>query len=79
MPELAACTADMRSRRGNNLVKVFMKYLPQARGIDALCAQVISMGLTGLTNTEPAGEASEQSVAAAFGAAAQWLQQHHSA
>jgi hypothetical protein len=31
-------------RRGNNLVKVFMKYLPQARGIDALCAQVISMG-----------------------------------
>lgn len=79
MPELAACTADMRSRRGNNLVKVFMKYLPQARGIDALCAQVISMGLTGLSNTEPPGEASEQTVAAAFGAAAQWLQQNHSA
>jgi AcrR family transcriptional regulator len=79
MPELAACTADMRSRRGNNLVKVFMKYLPHARGIDALCAQVISMGLTGLSNTEPAGEASEQTVAAAFGAAAQWLQQNHSA
>jgi AcrR family transcriptional regulator len=79
MPELAACTADMRSRRGNNLAKVFMKYLPHARGIDALCAQVISMGLTGLSNTEPAGEASEQTVAAAFGAAAQWLQQNHSA
>lgn len=79
MPELAACTADMRSRRGNNLVKVFMKYLPQTGGIDALCAQLISMGLTGLTNTEPAGEASEQTVAAAFGAAAQWLRQHHSA
>jgi AcrR family transcriptional regulator len=79
MPELAACTADMRSRRGNNLAKVFLKYLPQTRGIDALCAQVISMGLTGLTNTGPAGEASEQTVAAAFGAAAQWLQQHHSA
>lgn len=78
MPELAACTADMRSRRGNNLVKVFMKYLPQARGIDALCAQVISMGLTGLTNTEPAGAASDQTVAAAFGAAAQWLQQNQS-
>ncbi|MYM67895.1 hypothetical protein GTP45_13765 [Pseudoduganella sp. FT55W] len=76
MPELATYTADMRSRRGNNLAKVFLKYLPQARGIDALCAQVISMGLTGLTNTEPAGEASEQTVAAAFGAAAQWLQQN---
>jgi AcrR family transcriptional regulator len=76
MPELAAYTADMRSRRGNNLAKVFLKYLPQARGIDALCAQVISMGLTGLTNTEPAGEASEQTVAAAFGAAALWLNQN---
>lgn len=76
MPQLTAYIADMRSRRGNNLVKVFMKYLPQARGIDALCAQVISMGLTGLTNTEPPGEASDQTVAAAFGAAAQWLQQN---
>jgi AcrR family transcriptional regulator len=76
MPELAAYTADMRSRRGNNLVKVFMKYLPQAHGIDALCAQVISMGLTGLTNTEPPGTASDQTVAAAFGAAAGWLQQN---
>jgi len=37
------------------------------------------MGLTGLTNTAPPGEASEQTVAAAFGAAAQWLQQNHSA
>lgn len=75
MPELAAYAADMRSRRGNNLAKVFLKYLPQARGIDALCAQVISIGLTGLTNTEPPGEASEQTVATAFGAAAGWLRQ----
>jgi hypothetical protein len=80
MPDLAARTADMRSRRGGNLVKVFQKYLPDAQGIDALCAQVISMGLTGLTNMEPPGAASERSVAAAFGAAAQWLQQNaHSA
>jgi AcrR family transcriptional regulator len=75
MPELGAYTADMRSRRGNNLAKVFMKYLPQTAGIDALCAQVISMGLTGLTNTEPPGDASDKTVAAAFGAAARWLQQ----
>lgn len=75
MPELTACTADMRSRRGNNLVKVFMKYLPQARGIDALCAQVVSMGLTGLSNTEPPGDASDETVATAFGAAAEWLRQ----
>lgn len=76
MPELAVYTADMRSRRGNNLVKVFMKYLPQASGIDALCAQVISMGLTGLTNTEPPGDASDKTVATAFAAAAQWLQKN---
>lgn len=78
MPELASYTADMRSRRGNNLAKVFIKYLPQARGIDALCAQVISLGLTGLTNTEPPGEASDKTVSAAFGAAAHWLQKHQS-
>lgn len=76
MPELVAYTADMRSRRGNNLVKVFMKYLPQAQGIDALCAQVISMGLTGLTNTKPPGDASDKTVATAFGAAADWLRQN---
>jgi AcrR family transcriptional regulator len=75
MPELSTYTADMRSRRGNNLAKVFTKYLPQTAGIDGLCAQVISMGLTGLTNTEPPGDASDKTVAAAFGAAAQWLQQ----
>ena len=79
MPELASYTANMRSRRGNNLVKVFQKYMPDARGIDGLCAQVISMGLTGLTNTEPPGEASEKSVASAFAAAARWLKQNYSA
>ncbi|USX29456.1 hypothetical protein NHH73_14670 [Oxalobacteraceae bacterium OTU3CINTB1] len=73
MPELAGCVADMRARRGANLVKVFGKYLPQARGIDALAAQVVSMGLTGLTITEPPGEASDKSVATAFAAAGRWL------
>lgn len=76
MPELSTYTADMRSRRGNNLAKVFIKYMPQAQGIDALCAQVISMGLTGLTNTEPPGDASDKTVATAFGAAADWLRQN---
>lgn len=75
MPELAPYTASMRSRRGNNLGKVFEKYMPDARGIDALCAQVVSMGLTGVTNLEPPGEASEASVASAFTAAATWLRQ----
>jgi len=74
MPELKDYTASLRSRRGNNLVKVFEQYMPGARGIDGLCAQVISMGLTGLTNLEPPGEASEQSVASAFAATAKWLQ-----
>jgi AcrR family transcriptional regulator len=75
MPALAPYTAHMRSRRGHNLVKVFGKYLPDARGIDALCASVVSMGLTGLTNTEPPGEASERSVASAFASVGAWLRQ----
>ncbi|GGX95546.1 TetR family transcriptional regulator [Massilia dura] len=75
MPELAAYTAHMRGRRGRNLLKVFEKYVPDARGIDALCTSVVSMGLTGLTNTEPPGEESERSVAAAFGAVSAWLRQ----
>lgn len=73
MPELAGCVADMRARRGANLVKVFAKYLPQSPGIDALAAQVVSMGLTGLTITEPPGEASDKSVASAFAVAGRWL------
>jgi AcrR family transcriptional regulator len=79
MPQLESYTLAMRSRRGNNLVKVFAKYIPDARGIDALCAQVISMGLTGLTNTEPPGDASDQSVAAAFTATARWLAKNSAA
>jgi hypothetical protein len=34
------------------------------------------MGLTGLTNTEPPGDASDNTVATAFGAAADWLRQN---
>lgn len=73
LPALAPYTAHMRTRRGNHLIRVFAQYLPGAQGIDALCAQVISMGLTGLTNTEPPGDPSNRSVEAAFRAAAGWL------
>ncbi|HEX8602059.1 MAG TPA: hypothetical protein VF774_05395 [Pseudoduganella sp.] len=75
LPALASYTAHMRSRRGRNLVKVFQTCLPEARGIDALCASVVSMGLTGLANTEPPGAVSERSVAAAFAAVSAWLRQ----
>lgn len=73
MPELIPHAANMRSRRGDNLVKVLRKYMPDVAGIDALCVQVVSMGLTGLTYSEPQGEAADQPVAAAFSAAARWL------
>lgn len=73
MPELAPYTANMRSRRGNNLSKVFEKAIPGTPGIDALCAHVISMGLTGLTSMEPPGAASDNTVASAFMAVAAWL------
>lgn len=73
LPEVVPYTAGMRSRRGNNLIKVFEKYMPGARGLDALCAQVVSMGLTGVTNLAPPGVASDNAVAQAFTAAAMWL------
>lgn len=79
LPELAPYTLKMRGRRGNNLVRIFQKYVPDAQGVDALCAQVISMGLTGLTNTQPPGEESEQAIASAYAAAVRWLHQSHSA
>jgi AcrR family transcriptional regulator len=78
MPELTAYTANMRSRRGNNLVKVFKQTMPGARGLDALCAQIVSMGLTGLTNTQPPGQACDAAVASAFSAVASWLGQQQS-
>lgn len=73
MPELAPYAADMRSRRGDNLAKVLQKYLPQAAGIDALCTQVVSMGLTGVINTAAPQDAADSAAAAAFAAAARWL------
>jgi len=73
MPALVAHAARMRSRRGSNLAKVFRTCLPGAAGIDALCVQVVSLGLTGLSNAEPPGEAADRAVAAAFAASARWL------
>jgi len=73
MPGLTTHAARMRSRRGSNLAKVFRKYLPGATGIDTLCVQVVSLGLTGLSNAEPPGEAADAAVAAAFAASARWL------
>lgn len=73
MPALLPHAARMRSRRGSNLAKAFRKYLPDTAGIDALCVQVVSLGLTGLANAEPPGEAADGAVAAAFAASARWL------
>ncbi|MTV55906.1 TetR family transcriptional regulator [Pseudoduganella buxea] len=72
-PELTACAAQMRSRRGDNVGKVLARYLPGVSGIDPLCAQVVSMGLAGLTNTVPPGAEAEALVATAFTVAVTWL------
>jgi hypothetical protein len=70
---MARDTAWMRSRRGDNLAAVFARYLSTARGIDPLCAQVISLGLTGLTNSLPPGPQADEAVASAYAAAGDWL------
>jgi AcrR family transcriptional regulator len=75
MPELVPRTATLRSRRGENLAKVLGKVMPEASGIDALCVQIVSMGLAGLTSTIPPGKAADEAVAAAFAAAATWLRE----
>ncbi|USX24429.1 TetR/AcrR family transcriptional regulator [Oxalobacteraceae bacterium OTU3CINTB1] len=53
MPRLAPSAADMRRRRGINLVKILRRVSPTLPGIDMLAAQIASVGLIGYTCTLP--------------------------
>lgn len=78
MPELVACAADMRRRRGINLVKLLQQLAPPPPGLDLLSAQIMSIGLIGLTNTMPAGAAASAVIGTAYDAvvASMRLQEH---
>ena len=56
MPRLAPSAADMRRRRGINLLKILHRVSPALPGIDMLAAQVASVGLIGYTCTLPLAE-----------------------
>lgn len=55
MPQLAPSAADMRRRRGINLLKLLQRETPPLPRLDPLAAQVASIGLIGFTHTLPAG------------------------
>lgn len=67
MSTLVTCAADMRRRRGINLIKVLQQVSPPLSGIDQLSAQVMSVGLIGLINTMPPGDATTAVMTAAYG------------
>ena len=56
MPRLAPSAADMRRRRGINLVKILRRMSPALPGIDMLAAQIASVGLIGYACTLPLQE-----------------------
>jgi AcrR family transcriptional regulator len=56
MPKLVPSAADMRRRRGINLVKILRRISPALPGIDMLAAQIASVGLIGYACTLPLAE-----------------------
>ena len=56
MPKLAPGAADMRRRRGINLLKILHRVSPALPGIDMLAAQLASVGLIGYSCTLPITE-----------------------
>jgi AcrR family transcriptional regulator len=56
MPRLAPSAADMRRRRGINLLKILHRVSPALPGIDMFAAQIASVGLIGYTCTLPLAE-----------------------
>lgn len=56
LPRLAPSAADMRRRRGINLVKILRRLSPALPGIDMLAAQIASVGLIGYACTLPLHE-----------------------
>ncbi|MBB5606747.1 MULTISPECIES: TetR family transcriptional regulator [unclassified Janthinobacterium] len=74
LPRLAPCAADMRRRRGINLVKLLPQLAPDASGLDWLAAQIMSIGLIGLANTLPPGETARLAINQAFGSVIDWAQ-----
>jgi AcrR family transcriptional regulator len=73
MDRLKPCAADMRRRRGINLIKVVDRQFPDGDGLDAASAQGLSSGLTGLHMTPlQDGERDAERVRIAFEAAIDW-------
>jgi AcrR family transcriptional regulator len=59
MPRLVPSAADMRRRRGINLLKILRRAEPPLRGLDMPAAQVASVALIGYACTLPIGDAGQ--------------------
>ncbi len=76
MDRLKPCAADMRRRRGINLIKLADRQFPDGDGLDAASAQALSSGLTGLLMTPlPPDVSGTERLKIAFDAAIAWAKQ----
>lgn len=65
MPQLVPGAADMRRRRGRNLIKLLQGEMPALPQLDLIAAQIASVGMIGFAQTLPVSGSADY--AAAFG------------
>lgn len=73
---LAPCAADMRRRRGINLIRILRRRSAEYERLDLLSAQVLAVGCIGLANLQPVAEPSQPVVDQALSAASAWMFGH---
>lgn len=73
MTALAPCAADMRRRRGVNLLRLLQSRSPDYARMDRLTAQTLSVGMIGAAMFTPICEASRTSVEGLVEPARRWM------
>lgn len=73
MPQLAPCAADMRRRRGINLVKILQRLSPPVPAVDLLSAQIIAIGMIGFGATLPADAGATGQYASVYNAVVDYM------
>lgn len=73
MPGLAPCAADMRRRRGINLLRLLQSRSQDYARMDRLAAQTLAVGMIGASMFTPISEASRASVERLVEPARRWM------
>ncbi len=73
IPRLVPCAADMRRRRGINLLRLLHSRSPDFRRMDRLAAQTLAVGMVGADLLMPVTEVSPGATEARIGLAQRWM------